>query len=125
MPISTEKHPELALTIFKAIGDVPFSEQMDRLGLFYKGSPTKNVLWDFTEMEEVNISSDEVKEIVQYTKSHADKRKEGRTALVVDTKLKYGLSRMASTLAEIEDTPWEIKVFENMDAAMAWISEKP
>jgi len=125
MPITIEKHPAVALTVFKAIGEVPFSEQMDALKLFYKDFPTKNVLWDFTKMEEVNISSDEVKDIIQYTKAHADKRTEGRTALVVDTELKYGLSRMASTLAEIEDTPWEIKVFENMDAAMAWISEKP
>lgn len=60
---------------------------------------------------------------MQYTKTHSAKRGKGRTALVVDTELKYGLGRMASTFAEIEATPWDIEVFENMDAALSWISE--
>jgi hypothetical protein len=123
MPISIEKNLGLDLTIFKAIGKVPFKEQMNALESFYEGAPTKNVIWDFMEMDEPNISNDELHAIVEYTKAHSAQRKKGRTALVVNTTFKYGLSRMASIFAEIENTPWVVNVFEDMDAAMAWVSE--
>ena len=122
MPVSTEIKPELDLTIFTATGIVPFSEQMKILRSFYHGSPTRNVIWDFTQAEEVKISSTELQTIVQYTKAHSAQRPGGRTALVVDTKFKYGLGRMASTFAEIEATPWDMEVFDHLDQAMAWIS---
>lgn len=123
MPVLIETNPELNLTIFKATGAVPFSEQMQVLTSFYEGSPTSNVLWDFTRATEVTISNRELRAIIQYTKEHADRRKAGRTALVVNTKLQYGLARMTSTFAEIEETPWPIMVFEQMDEALAWIAE--
>ena len=123
MPISIETNSELDLTVFKATGTVPFSEQMNVLKIFYEGSPTKNVIWDFTEVDEVDISNNELHAIVRYTKMQSTRRQKGRTALVVNTELKYGLSRMASIFAEIENTPWAMEVFKNMDEAIAWVSE--
>ena len=123
MPISIDQNLGLDLTIFKAIGEVSFKEQMNVLKLFYEGSPTKNVIWDFMEMDEPNISNDELHAIVEYTKAHSAQRKKGRTALVVNTTFKYGLSRMASIFAEIESIPWIMNVFKDIDAAMAWVSE--
>ena len=115
--------PELDLTIFNATGTVPFKDQMDVLKSFYQGSPTKNVVWDFTRADEINITSDELRAIVKYTRVHSVKRDGGRTALVVNTELKFGLARMASTFAEIEETPWDMEVFENLQAAISWISD--
>jgi hypothetical protein len=124
MPVSIEKNSKTDLTIFKASGEVPFGEQMNVLKHFYEGSPTRNVIWDFVDTDKVNITNNELQAIVKYSKAHSAKRKEGRTALVVNTKLKYGLARMASIFAEIEATPWDMKVFENMDEAIAWVSER-
>jgi hypothetical protein len=123
MPISTKINSELDLTVFEATGTVPFNEQMKVLKVFYEGSPTSNVIWDFTQVDEIKITSEELQKIVRYTKEHSALRQGGHTALVVNTKLKYGLARMASIYAEVEETPWDMQVFEDMDTAMAWISE--
>ena len=123
MPVSIEKNSKIDLTIFKASGEMPFSEQMNVLKRFYEGSPTRNVIWDFLDVDNVNMSNSELQAIVKYSKAHSDKRMGGRTALVVNTAFKYGLSRMASIFAEIESTPWDMEVFGNMDEAIAWVSE--
>ena len=123
MPVSTETRPELDLTIFTATGPVPFDEHKQILKTFYKGTPTGNVSWDFTRATNVAIKSDELRAIIQYTREHADRRPAGTTALFVNTTLKYGLARMASTFAELEATPWDMKVFEHLDNALAWIQE--
>jgi hypothetical protein len=123
MPVLIETNPELNLTIFKATGAVTPGEQMQVLKSFYGGSPTLNVIWDFTQLEKVAATSSELREIIQYAKQFSAKRPGGSTALVVNTKLKYGLARMASTFAEIEETPWAMAVFENFNDALAWIAE--
>ena len=123
MPVSRETHAEFDLTIFTAMGSVPFSEQMDVLKSFYNGPPTGNVVWDFTHATEVAISGDELRAIIQYTGEHAHLRPAGTTVLVVNTTLKYGLARMASAYAELEATPWDMKIFETLDAALGWIKQ--
>lgn len=123
MPVSIETRPELDLTIFRATGIVSVEDQKKELKAFYEGSPTLNVIWDFSMMQEVSATSSELREIILYAKQFTDRRPGGRTALVVDTKLKYGLARMASTFAEIEEIPWDIRAFEDMNSALTWIQE--
>jgi len=90
---------------------------------FYGGEPTRNVIWDFSLLAEINATSDELRGIILYARQFSDKRLGGCTALIVNTKLKYGLARMASTFAEIEKIPWSIRAFEQMDEALAWIAD--
>jgi hypothetical protein len=123
MPVSIETRPELDLTIFTATGAVSVGEQKQVMKSFYEGTPSRNVIWDFTQMEGAPASSSDLRDIIQYAKRFSDKRSGGCTALVVDTKLKYGLARMASTFAEIEGIPWAMEVFENLDAALARIAQ--
>jgi len=123
MPVSTETHPELDLTVFAITGLVSADELQQALTLFYEGSPTRNLICDFTHLEKVTASSRELQEIVRYAKRFSHVRTGGRTALVGNTMLKYGLARMASTFAEIEKLPWEMRPFKKLDEAMAWISD--
>jgi len=123
MPVSIKTLPELDLTIFTAAGATSVAEQKQVLKAFYEGSPTRNVIWDFTRLAEVSASSSDLRDIIQYAKRFSAKRPGGCTALVADTKLKYGLARMASTFAEIEEVPWAMRAFEQLDAALAWIAE--
>jgi len=123
MPVSIETRAELDLTIFTVSGMITVDEQKQRLKSFYEGSPTRNVIWDFSLMEEVNASAGDLREIILYAKQFSGKRPGGRTALIVNTKLKYGLARMASSFAEIEKIPWTIMAFEQPDEALSWIAE--
>ncbi len=123
MPVTTTTYPELDLTIFTTTGKVSVDQQKQVLKSFYENEPTRNVIWNFSLLEEVSASSSELREIILYAKQFSDRRTGGCTALIVDTQLKYGLARMASTFAEIEHIPWSIRAFEKLDEAMAWISE--
>ena len=123
MAVILEKNKDLDLTIFKASGKVPFEEQIKAMKQFYTEAPTKNVIWDYTEAIEIMTKNTEVLATVQYAKENAEKRKEGRTAFVANTKLKYGISRMVAIYADIKDLPVAMEVFENIDSAIAWIAE--
>jgi len=68
--------------------------------------------------------SEELREIVAFIKHHENKRSGGKTALVSETNLDYGLSRMSNSYAEIADLPWEIQAFRSMDEAIKWIYGK-
>ena len=124
VPISTETREELDLTILTATGEAPFSELMQAMESFYTGSPTANLIWDCSQVTEINILNRELQTIVQYAKKHSDKRAGGQTALVANSSLKFGLARMTSIFAELVGLPWEMKIFKNLDAAMAWIKER-
>ena len=123
MPVSMETRTELDLTIFTVSGMITVDEQKQKLKAFYEGSPTRNVIWDFSLMEEVSASAEDLRDIILYAKQFAGKRPGGRTALIVNTKLKYGLARMASSFAEIEEIPWTIMAFEQPDEALSWIAQ--
>jgi len=124
MPISTETREELDLTILTATGEAPFSELMQAMKSFYTGSPSANLIWDCSQVTEINILSRELQTIVQYAKQHSDKRIGGNTALVANSSLKFGLARMTATFAELAGLPWEMKIFKNLDTALDWIEER-
>jgi hypothetical protein len=122
MPVTTTRHPELDLTVLAITGIVSADELQQALILFYEGSPTRNLICDFTHLGKVDASSRDLHEIIRYAKRFSHKRTGGRTALVGNTMLKYGLARMASTFAELEKLPWEMRPFKKLDEAMAWIT---
>jgi len=123
MPVSTETREELDLTILTATGAAPFNELIQALETFYTGSPTKNLIWDCSQVTEINILNRELQTIVQYAKKHSGKRPGGNTALIANSTLKFGLARMTSIFAELVGLPWKMKIFKNLDAAMEWIKE--
>ncbi len=111
------------LTVFTATGELTFAAQVEALKSFYEGKPTRYVIWDLTGITGNRVSSEELRDIIAYTKRHADKRPGGKTALVVSTRLDFGLGRMGGAMAEIEDTPWEVVPFYTLDEALAFIAE--
>ena len=58
---------------------------------------------------------------IDFVKSRGLKRGAGKTALVAETQLDFGLGRMSRSLAESENVPWEIRAFRSMAEAEAWI----
>ena len=90
---------------------------------FYAGTPTKNVLWDFREISGSRITSEKLEQIVQFIKSNDEKRITGQTALVVSELIDYGLARMGSIYAEVEETSIKICAFRCYDDAMKWLCD--
>ena len=49
-------------------------------------------------------------------------RENGRTAVLVNSQLQYGLARMAETFGEFASLPFEFHVFKDRETAMAWLN---
>jgi hypothetical protein len=112
------------LTIFTVEGSLTFDEQITTLQEFYSADPTANVLWDFRGHKGNRISSEEVQKIISLVKSYGNKRPKGKTALVSNKDLDFGLSRVSEAYANIENLPWEIRSFRSMDEALKWINDE-
>ncbi len=80
MPVSTETREELDLTILTATEEAPFSELMQAMESFYTGSPTANLIWDCSQVTEINILNRELQTIVQYAKKNSDKKRSSLNA---------------------------------------------
>jgi hypothetical protein len=112
------------LTIFTVTGRLSFDEVMPVVKDFYDGNPTKNVLWDLTDIKEVQVTSEEVRLIVSYGPRYEGKRASaGKTAFVVQKEVLFGMSRMFEIQSNMKNVPYTIEVFRNRDEAYQWLDE--
>jgi len=121
MPLSKRVYKQLELTVFIVSGELTFDEQIRALREYYEGEPTRNAIWDFRAITGSRITSEELRQIIAFTKWYEDRRPGGKTALVASTQLDFGLGRMSHALAEREGLPWQIRVFRSIEEALEWI----
>ena len=78
------------------------------LNAYGKRQPTLNEIYDFS----------------RYLKVYADNRPpNGKTAVVVEKDVHYGISRMVGMFVEFE-VPYQVEVFRSLDKACQWIDEE-
>ena len=123
MPISTKTDRSKDLTVFTATGELTFAGQIAAMKEFYEGNPTKNELWDLRGITGSRISSEELLQVTLFTKQYGHKRQGGKSAMVMNSDLDYGLGRMSGTYGETEQLPWEVMAFRSIDEALAWLDE--
>jgi len=113
---------KLDLTTFVCSGLVTAKEIEEQLGILYGGTPSLNVLWDFTDADISALSPANVLGIAQFVKTAAHSRAGGRTVLVFPTSLLIENAPLLESIAEIEVPDAKIKIFNDLDAGLAWIS---
>ena len=113
--IETSIDAVLDLTISTAKGKIAAEDIINWITSYYSGVPTKLSLWDFLEADLSEISSEETRIIVETVKEKAALRAGGKTALVVNEDLGYGLSRMYGTLSEILDVQIQYRSFKGIE----------
>lgn len=123
MPITSYVDKAKDLTVFTATGVLSFDQAMPLVKDFYDGDPTKHVLWDLTDIEEVQLTSEEIRAIVNYGPRYEGKRASGKTAFVVQKDFLFGLSRMFEIQSSMKEIPYQINVFRNIDEAYQWLDE--
>ena len=81
--------------------------------------PNIPVIVDFRDCVNIDLSSDDTRDIANYMALHKTNRGKIRIAQLVLTKLMYGVSRMtAPTMAE---DVGQIRTFEDVALALEWI----
>jgi len=119
--ISVDKTQELSTYVVK--GKISFGEVFDALLAFYK-HPTKHMIWDIREADISDARNDDLRKLVKTTKEVAHGRPYGKTAILGQTDLQFGLARMYATYGELEDHPVQISVFRSLESAMQWITSE-
>jgi hypothetical protein len=122
MPIESSIDTRRGLSIHTCAGTVGADDILRAMNALYNSSGyshSYHSLWDFRNCT-ANLSSDEMRKIIDYERKNADGPDAGKVALVVNKALNFGLARMYNMLSEYTlDRP--LQVFKNYDDALKWI----
>ena len=126
MPIKTKKSLSDDLTEHIVTGVVTDKEMFDCESEFYDNGPTNLQIWDLSAAILTNITIEGMRQFVARSSGLGKVRSGGRTALVVQSKLQYGLGRMAESFGDFESLPFTFRLFRNRSEAITWLkSDSP
>ena len=109
------------LTLAKAVGRMTADDFRKWNDDYYAGEVTLNCLWDLTQADLSDIVTGDLRDEAMQTRALADKRKGGKTALVAEGTVEFGISRMLEVFYELQYMPFAIEVFRTIDEAMKWL----
>jgi hypothetical protein len=121
MPITTRKSISEELTEHIVTGVVTDDEFFDCETDFYRSGPTNLQLWDMSAADLNKITTEGMRQFINRTARMGRERQGGRTAVIVQSKLQYGLGRMAEILGEFASLPFDFRLFQNRPDAIAWL----
>ena len=119
--IQTTHDPSRDLTIIKTVGRMKPTEFRKWIADYYSGKVTLLVLWDLTEADFSEIQTGHLRDFAAQTKPLAEARKGGKTAIVSENALEFGMSRMLEAFYDFEGVPFEVQTFHTIDKAMQWL----
>lgn len=123
MPITSHTDRNKDLTTFKVTGVLSSDMVFPVVKAFYEGEPTSHVLWDLTDTTDVQITTEEVLDLVRFKPRYGGKRETGKTAFVAQKDVLFGLSRMFEIQSNIQNAPYAIMVFRSLYEAYQWLYE--
>jgi hypothetical protein len=83
--------------------------------------PDLNSVWNLVDVEGIEkISNDQMQKIVAYVSWKREKYGSMKTAIVVSSRIHYGIARMYEQSLEAASKS-EIIVFRDLDSALQWI----
>lgn len=119
--ISTTADPTSGLTVHVVTGAFSVLELRDAAVAFVKDAPTPLALWDFSEADFSQLPAAALAGVFDGARPYAENRKGGRTALLFQSAVGFGLGRMSEALAEVREYPYLFKAFWDRESAMAWL----
>lgn len=112
------------LTTHVVKGNVRSLDIIPKVKAFLSGTPTKFVIWDFTEGSIASIYAEDIELMARTLKKLAEARKDGKTALVFSDNLSYGIGRMFEAYFSMEKMPVEFQSFHSLKEARQWLGIK-
>jgi hypothetical protein len=121
MKFRVHQYKELDLTIHEATEQIDTHDIISLLEDFYQSRVTTYLIWDLNEGGNPELSPDDIATIIGISVKYGSQRKKGKTAIVTDNDLYYGLSRMYESYSAIEpDMSLQVQVFRDFEQAIAW-----
>ncbi len=116
---TVEKEKELTTYVVK--GRLTADELIKKVEEFYTGNPTRLVLWLLEDADSSGIMPEDIERVIILAKKYSGSRKNGKTAIVGPKDIDYGMGRMYQAYADIEDLPYEYRIFRSFKEAMGWL----
>lgn len=110
------------LTRIRFSGPVTGEDLLDALNRFYRSDITTKVLWDFTDGDLSELKTEKLFSVIDATKRYALLRPVGRSAVLVNDILAFGIARMHKTLSDLERYPIPFEIFKVEKEALDWLN---
>ncbi|MCB1692433.1 MAG: hypothetical protein KDI19_06675 [Pseudomonadales bacterium] len=123
MPIDTTRNECLSLATHTVHGRIVRDEMYGVLEDSFVQHSTRLMLWDLSDAQATHIKPEMLQRFVARSSKLGADRTEGKTAIVAPNDLTFGLARMSGTYTEMEEAPYEMRVFRKFDDALAWLLE--
>jgi hypothetical protein len=109
------------LTVYTIEGDLTANEFLRCSSESYVNNSTKNVLLDLRKGSISNISSDDLKAIACGLKECIQKWMGGKTAIVSQVNVDFGMGRMYEAFVQYENVPIIYQTFRDIEKAKKWL----
>jgi len=125
MKLDTKLNEKSKYRIHRLTGEFIFDDLFEYLVNVYDDKnfdPNLNSVWNLTDVGGIEkISTDQIQKIVAYVSWKREKYGSMKTALVVSSRINYGIARMIEQSLEAASKS-EIMVFRDLESALDWIS---
>lgn len=112
---------ENQVVINKAVGEVRFEDIGEFIIANVDSWKGKSVIWDLTEMDFHDISSDEIRLFMSKMAPFSSKRTKEKTAIIAPQDVQYGMMRVFESYAEYESVQVYLRICRSMDEGKNWL----
>lgn len=123
MPIESIRHSSSDITEHIATGVITDDDMFVSQKEFLENNPTKLELWDMSESDLSKITIAGMRKFLSRAAKLGTAREGGKTAVVVQSTLQFGLGRIAEAFSEFVSLPFEFRLFKQKDSAISWLNE--
>lgn len=116
--IICENHNDIV--ILRVIGGATFDQISEAVRQYFP-LVAKHLIWDYTNGNLSNVSPNDFKSVPQLAKKYLINRNGGRTAFACPNDDVYGMFRMYTAFADIENMPYEYAVHRSLEDALSWV----
>jgi hypothetical protein len=110
-------------SIFTVTGEVTADEILFQLAQYMRGECTSIAIWDFSETQNIKITTLEMKGIADSIGKFSNDDVERRVAMVGSKTINIGLGKLFAAFAQMAGLPNTYKTFRDTDHAIKWLED--
>ena len=122
--LNYKRYPQQDFTLFTSMDETPIEQWLDIVKAYGEVGMTRLELYDLRNQSNAYSNEEIEKILIQTVEDRELRPNEAKTAVVVNTTLKFGLVRMYEQMAALQDIKSETKVFYDIDKAVEWLGDQ-
>lgn len=108
------------VVVLRVIGGVTFEEITEAMKRHFP-NVTKHLIWDYTNGDLSHVTAEDFRKVPDMAAKYFTNRQKGRTTFACPNDLTYGMLRMYTAFADLDNMPYEYEVHRNFEDALKWV----